>query len=159
MTNQCDVWALCGCVCVLKGLSEILRVKWLEVTLWIVQQFPPCLVCLPPHIPAPPHPFLFISCLSDLLLPPSHVLLPHSGVLWTQKLKTHQLRALSSKVLPFKPGAGLYIAMRAMPTARDFFLANFYPSGPFTFILSKISPELFLCWLWLVPVWACRGIK
>ena len=49
------------------------------------------------------------------------------------------------KVLPFKPGVGQYIAMHATLTARDFFLANFYPSGPFTCILSETSPELFLC--------------
>ena len=37
-----------------------------------------------------------------------------------------------------------YIDMHATLTARDFFLANFYPSGPFTCIFSKISPEFFL---------------
>ena len=47
------------------------------------------------------------------------------------------------KVLPFKPGAGLYIALRATPTTGDFFLAKFYPSGPFTCVLSKTSPEFF----------------
>ena len=31
---------------------------------------------------------------------------------------------------PLKPGVGQYIAIRAMLTARDFFLAYFYPSGP-----------------------------
>ena len=41
---------------------------------------------------------------------------------------------LSSKVLPFHPGASPYIAMHATPTARDLFIANFYPSGPFTCI-------------------------
>ena len=34
-----------------------------------------------------------------------------------------------------KPGVGHYIAMHASPTARDFFLANFYPLGPFTYVL------------------------
>ena len=50
--------------------------------------------------------------------------------------------------------------MHAMPTARDFFRANFYPSGPFTFIFPKTSSKFFLCWLWLtpVPVWT-RIIK
>ena len=43
-------------------------------------------------------------------------------------------------VLPFKPGAGPYIAMHVTPTARDFFLANCYPSGPFTCIFSKPLP-------------------
>ena len=49
------------------------------------------------------------------------------------------------KSAPFKlnPGVGQYIAMRATLTARDFFFANFYPSGPFTCIFSKTSPEFF----------------
>ena len=51
-----------------------------------------------------------------------------------QKLKSHQMRAQSLKVLPLKPGVDHYIAMHAMLTARDFFLANFFPSGPFTYI-------------------------
>ena len=29
------------------------------------------------------------------------------------------------------PGAGSYTAIHATPTARDFFLANFYPPGQF----------------------------
>ena len=29
--------------------------------------------------------------------------------------------------------------MRALPTARDFFLANFYLPGPFIFIFQKLS--------------------
>ena len=33
-----------------------------------------------------------------------------------------------------KPGVGQYVAMHATLTARDFFLANFYHSGPFTCI-------------------------
>ena len=42
-----------------------------------------------------------------------------------------------------KPGVGQYIAMHATLTARDFFLANFYPSGPFTCSFSKTSPRVF----------------
>ena len=42
--------------------------------------------------------------------------------------------------------------MHATPTAREFFLANFYPSGPFTRIFSNTFPDVFLCWLWLTPV-------
>ena len=61
----------------------------------------------------------------------------------TQKLKTHLLRLQSSNVLPFKPAAGPYMAMYAAPTARDFFLANFYPSGPFTCILSQNLSRVF----------------
>ena len=37
------------------------------------------------------------------------------------------------------PGAGPYIAMHATPTARDFFLVNFYPSSLFTCIFPKPS--------------------
>ena len=51
------------------------------------------------------------------------------GVLQMQALKTHLLRTQSSKVLLLKPGADPYTAMLATPTARDFFLANFYPSS------------------------------
>ena len=47
------------------------------------------------------------------------------------------------KVLPFKPGAGPYKATHATPTARDFFLTNFYPPRPFTCIFSKASPDVF----------------
>ena len=68
-----------------------------------------------------------------------------SGVLRTQKLKSHLLRTQSSKVLPSRPGAGPYIALHATPTARDFFLANFYPFGPFTCIFSKTCIDFFSC--------------
>ena len=45
------------------------------------------------------------------------------------------------KVLPLRPGVGQYIAMHATLTARDFFLTNFYPSGPFTcFFLPQTFP-------------------
>ena len=56
-----------------------------------------------------------------------------------QKFKSHLLRTKSLKVLPLKPGVGEYIAIHATLTARDFFLAYFYPSGPFTCIFSKTS--------------------
>ena len=60
--------------------------------------------------------------------------------------KKHLLKTQSSKVLPFKPGAGPYIAMHATLTARDFFLANFNPSSQFTSIffqkLSQVFPVL-----------------
>ena len=68
-----------------------------------------------------------------------------SGELQMQKLKSLPISTLSLKVLPLKPGVGQYIAMHAILTARDFFLANFYLSGPFTCIFSKTSPEFFLC--------------
>ena len=72
-----------------------------------------------------------------------------------QKLKSHLFRTQSLKFLPLKAGVGQYVAIHttlAQVTAGDFILANFYPSGPFTFIFSKTSPELFMCWLWLRPV-------
>ena len=63
-----------------------------------------------------------------------------------QKLKTNLFRTLRSKVLPLKPGVDQNIAMHASPTARDFFLANFYLSNALTFIifqnLSHIFPVL-----------------
>ena len=77
------------------------------------------------------------------------VLRPRSGELRTQKLKSHLVRTQSLNVLLLKSGVGRYIAIHAMFTARNFFLAYFYPSGPFTCIFSKTSPNFFLCWLWL----------
>ena len=71
---------------------------------------------------------------------------PRSGELRTQKLKSHLARTQSLNVLPLKPGVGQYIAIHATLTARDFFLAYFYPSGPFTCIffqnLSQYFPVL-----------------
>ena len=64
---------------------------------------------------------------------------PCSGVPWMQK--THLLKTQSSKALPYKSGTGPHIAIHAMPTARDFSLAHFCPSGPFTCIISETSPE------------------
>ena len=66
---------------------------------------------------------------------------PRGGELRTQKLKSHLMRTQSLKVLLLKPGVGQYIAMHATLTARDFFLANFYPSSPFTCIFSKPLPS------------------
>ena len=60
-----------------------------------------------------------------------------------EKLKYDLLRTHSLKVLPLKPGVGQYIAVHATLTARDFFLANFYPSGPFTCTFSKTSADFF----------------
>ena len=62
------------------------------------------------------------------------------GELQTQKLKSHLVRIQSLYILPLKPGVGQYIAIHATLTARDFFLAYFYPSGPFTCILPKPLP-------------------
>ena len=69
-----------------------------------------------------------------------------SEKLRTQKLKSHLVRTQSLNVLPFKPGVGQYIAINAMLTAREFFLAYFFPSSPFTCIFSKTSSNFFLCW-------------
>ena len=44
---------------------------------------------------------------------------------------------------PFKPGVGRYKVIYATLTARDFFLAYFYPSGPITCIFSKFFPDFF----------------
>ena len=45
----------------------------------------------------------------------------------------------------FELGAGPCTATHAAPTARNFFLANFYPSGPFTcFFTPKNLPRVFL---------------
>ena len=68
----------------------------------------------------------------------------HNGELQTEKLKSHLVRTESLNVLPLKPGVDQYIAIRVTLTARDFFLANFHPSGPFVCISSKTSPEFFL---------------
>ena len=72
-----------------------------------------------------------------------------SGELRTQILKSHLVRTQSLNVLPLKPGVSQYIAIHATLTARDFFLAYFYTSGPFTCIFSKTSPDFSLFWLWL----------
>ena len=64
-----------------------------------------------------------------------------SGEMRTQKLKSHLVRTQSLNVLPLKPGVGQYMAIHATLTARDFFLAYFYPSGPFTCIFSKTAPD------------------
>ena len=67
-------------------------------------------------------------------------MVPRSGELRTQKLKSNLVRTQSLNVLPLKPGVGPYMAIHATLTARDFFLAYFYPSGPFTCIFPKPLP-------------------
>ena len=59
----------------------------------------------------------------------------------------------SLNVLPLRPGVGQYTAMHATLTARDFFLAYFYTSGPFTCIFPKpfpISPVLAVANTWFL---------
>ena len=68
---------------------------------------------------------------------------PRSGELRTQKLKSNLVRTQSLNVLPLKPGVGQYMAIHSTLTAKDFFLAYFYTSGPFTCIFSKTSPDIF----------------
>ena len=72
------------------------------------------------------------------------------------EIKSHPVK-MSLNVLPLKPGVRQYIAIHDTFTARDFFLAYFYPSGPFSCIFFKTS-VFFLCLLWLtlVPVFAHR---
>ena len=103
---------------------------------------------------------------------------PRSGELWTQTLNSHPVRTQSLNVLPLKRGVSQYIAIHATLAARDFFLAYFYPSSPFTRIYSNTSPDFFLvfavadagscvdpqnetgrspCWM-QVPVLSARGI-
>ena len=71
---------------------------------------------------------------------------PCSGELRTQELKSYLLRTQTLKVLPLKPGVGQYIATHARLSARDFFLVDFYPSGPFICIFpqnfSRVFPVL-----------------
>ena len=77
---------------------------------------------------------------------------PCSGELWMQKLKSCLVRTQSLNILPLKPGVGKCIAIYAMLTAGSFFPAYFYPSGPFTHIFSKTSPNFFARWPWLTQV-------
>ena len=64
-----------------------------------------------------------------------------SGEMRTQILKFHLVRTQSLSFLPLKPGVGQYIAIQATLTARNFFLAYFYYSGPFTYKFSKSSSD------------------
>ena len=70
--------------------------------------------------------------------------LPRSGELRTQKLKSNLVRTQSLNVLPLKSGVDQYIAMHVTLTARDFFLAYMYPSGPSPAFFTNLS-RFFLC--------------
>ena len=48
------------------------------------------------------------------------MLLPRSGEIRTQKLKSHLVKTQSLNVLPLKPGVGQFIAIHNTLTARDF---------------------------------------
>ena len=69
--------------------------------------------------------------------------------MWFDDLCFALLRIQSLKGLPWNPGVSQYIAIPATITARDFFLAEFYPSCPFTCIFFQKLSRFFLCWLWL----------
>ena len=68
-----------------------------------------------------------------------NIMRPRSGELQTRKLKSHLMRTQSLNFDPLKPRVGQYIAIHATLTARYFFLAYFYPSGPFNCIFSRTS--------------------
>ena len=100
-----------------------------------------CLLFITPHHPNPAmyiffSLFLFFLTHSNINLLLSPSLSPSSRELWMQKLKSHLVRTQNLNVLPLKPIVGQYLAIYATLTARDFFLAYFYPSGPFTCIFS-----------------------
>ena len=82
---------------------------------------------------------------------------PCSGELRTQKLKSHLVRTQSLNLLPFKPRVGQYIAIHATPTARDFFLAYFSPSGPFICIFFFQNSPFFFSLLAVANTGSCVG--
>ena len=53
---------------------------------------------------------------------------------------------------PFKVWSRSVYTIHATLTANDFFLANFYLPVHSPAFVSKTSPKIFLCWLWLTPV-------
>ena len=83
---------------------------------------------------------------------------PRSWELRTQKLKVPSSENTELKHYPFKAWSrSVYIAVHAMLTARDFFLAYLYPSSPFTCIFSETTPDL-LSWLWQMHG-SCVGVQ
>ena len=99
-----------------------------------------------------------IACSYVLVIDNFLLKIPRGGELRTQKLKYHLVRTQSLNVLPFKPGVGQYIAIHATLTARDFFLASFYPSGPFSaFFFFSPKPLLIFPVLVVPNTWfLCR---
>ena len=81
--------------------------------------------------------FLSVSVLSVCFLLPA---VGYCG----RRIKDSSVENLELKGYSFEAWRGQNIAAHASPTAGDFFLANFYLPGPFTFIFSKTSPE-FVC--------------
>ena len=84
-------------------------------------------------------------------------LLDRSRELRTQKLRSPSAENAELKVLALKSGEGQYIAIYATLTARDFFLDNFYPSGPFTCICPK-SLKSFSC-VAVASTGSCVGLQ
>ena len=80
-----------------------------------------------------------------------------SEELRTQKLKSQLLRTQSLKVFPLKLGVGPHIAMHATLTVRDFFLAYFYPSGPFNSIFFPNPFPIFFPVLAVANTGSCVG--
>ena len=76
---------------------------------------------------------------SHLVLSEPAIVEPRSGELRTQKLEFHL-----SLTFSFKAWSRSVCSHNATLTSGDFFLAYFYPSGPFTCIFPKTSPDLFV---------------
>ena len=55
------------------------------------------------------------------------------------EIKIPSVENTELECFPFKPGIGQCIAKHATRTARDFFLANFYPSGLFPAFFPNVS--------------------
>ena len=69
--------------------------------------------------------------------------IPAVGSCGRRNLKSYLVRAQSLNVFPLRPKVGQYIVIHATLTARDFFLAYFYPSGPFTSIFFQNFSRFF----------------
>ena len=57
------------------------------------------------------------------------------------EIKVPSVENRELKVLLSKPAVGQYIAIHATITARELFLANFYPSSPSTGIFPETLPS------------------
>ena len=68
------------------------------------------------------------------------------------EIKVPSVENTELKGFPFKTWSRSVYSHTCYAYWKGFFLAYFYPSGPYTCIFSKTSPEFFLCWLWLTPV-------
>ena len=84
--------------------------------------------------------FQHISNIKDIFWLNSHFLVEFTITFHELELD-HLVRTQSLNDLPLKPGVGQCIVVHATLTAKDFFLAYFYLSGPFICIFSKTSPD------------------